>query len=534
MRSISNKLLISLILILSLAFALHSTDRGPGIDSVNVRKDFFYNEKNWEKYINKEVIKTVGDKKVCITAQAKNNLIAISFIPLKGATAQSASTYGRIDYIFTTSKKLLEVKVYFIENGGSYLQFSQKSDKRFDVKLFGEYYRKSMPYYFEFESLKFLPLSAILSVLKQNKIDDELLIKSNDSMLKSRFIESVVFPVPESIDSEHFKMYVLDQIKDKRELDFVTGSYIHIDYENRYVLDKKLSLADRERLKKILLSSSYMGRFNEDGARNRFGEFVFIETEKPQDSNFGFNCSGFVKEVADNYIRLFDPSFKWLSIKDLKAKRLEERSKTSYTRFEYSHDPYFGYDWVKNIVDQVNERCNFKAIRAKELNNDSYASYFEKKGYYMFELENILYRDQQFDSNSFYILVFNRQRKVSPYIPEFYHIAVVVPYFNNKKFVIRTFESGVETSYSSMIKNHLPDAITYSTFVDSILDNIQSEADKEFIKKSYVYSNRRYRLKRDGVSGADAIRIMRIMTKIDFITNKVQIFKVPVPFTKFM
>lgn len=532
MRSILNKLL--LIIILLQAFRLVSTERRLGVDTVNARKEFFYNENNWEKYINKEVIKQVDNKKICITAQVKGNLLAISFAPIIEGSSQALSNYGRIDYIFTKSKKLLEVKVYFIENRGSYLLFNTKRKNSFDIKLFGDYYRKNLPYYFEFESLKYLPLNSILSVLKLNKIDDELLITKSDALLKYRFIEKVVFPLPEEIDSEHFEKYILTSIKDKKDLNFIKESYIHVDYEHKYVLDSKLSLAARERLKKLLLSSTYMGNFNDDGARNRFGEFVYIDSELPQESNIGFNCSGFVKEVADNYIRLYNPAFKWLPLKDLKKKRLDERNKTSYARFEYSHDPYFGYDWVNNIVDQVNEKCGFNAIRAKELNNDRYAAYFEKSGYYMYELENILYRDQQFDANTFYIIVFNRQRKVSPYIPEFYHISVLVPYFNNKKFVIRTFESGVETGYSSMIKNHLPDVITYNNFVNNILERIPNEADKEFVKNHYRFSNRRYRLKQECLTDADAIRIMRIFTKIEFITNKVQIFKVPIPFSRFM
>jgi hypothetical protein len=302
-------------------------------------------------------------------------------------------TTSRITYLFNYSKELLEVKFYYQNKNNSFAYFNRYSPNKFDVYLFGKPVRLGLPYHFGIDSLKYLSVASIYALFDINKISDETLITKNDKEIKDSFINKIILP------------------------------------------STKLNYRD-------------------DGAINEFGEYVFILSEQQQTGEKGVNCSGFVKDVIDNYIRLKIKSFKWLSIGDLKKKREEERSKIPYTFFEEKNDPFFGLEWATNLADKINEYYDYKYIKAEFLNNDNYAKYFESSGYYVSDLKEILFRDQKNDSKYFYILIFNKLKDTTPVMPVFYHMAIVVPYFENNHFYIRVFESTKETDYENISKYH--------------------------------------------------------------------------------
>ena len=150
----------------------------------------------------------------------------------------------------------------------------------------------------------------------------------------------------------------------------------------------------------------------------------------------GFNCSGFAKDIIDNYIRLINPDFRYLKISDLKINRENERENIAFQYHDLDYNPFFGLDWSKNLADKLNQTCNYNVIRVEEYNKDKYLIYQRYRGYDVSSLKEILFRDQQKDSTNFYLLIFNRLRTQKPVIPEYYHIAFVVPYFKDKLFYL--------------------------------------------------------------------------------------------------
>lgn len=494
------------------------------IDSVNIRKLFFYNENNWDKFVNtirtydnntvgficirnipEEIEKTTfenilknlndNDKLFLSNFYEENNKIykILEFIRTEDIKKidsifkslnfneydylmyfytigknDKQNFYARLFYQFNHKKEFIKCRFYFQESSNSYLLFSKNKPNRFNVILDGKKYREDLFYYFDFESLKYLSRDSFLYLIRENKIDSEILVDKDDIGIKNKLIEKIIIP-------------------------------------------------------------SLNPNYNDDGAINEFGEYIFIKTEELQKGDKkGVNCSGFLKDVADNYIRLRNPHFKWMKISDLKRRRIEERINETYQRYEEQYDPFFGLDWTKNIIDNINSYYNYNIIKCEELKNDKYAVYLENRGYYFDELKEILLRDQKKDSNYFYVIVFNKLRDTKPMIPTFYHIAILVPYFNNNKFDIRVFESGEETSLNKMVSRMIPYSFTISKFEKEVLNRLEKKSDRDFMLYAFNKGKNTYYLRND-LTYNEIIRTRNILSQLDFNKEKVIIFKIPIP-----
>jgi hypothetical protein len=365
---------------------LFSQDTVNNYDSVNVRKAFFLYEKDWEKYIKNKRIILDEKNQIAFGCKLENGIYNMYFF-----VSKNNNFFGTFQYRFNSYKELLEVAVFFQNDKSSVLKFSNKKPSTYDIYLFGKLYRKNLPYYFSFDSLKIISLYKILSLLEDVNIDQEILISKDDSIIKEKFINKVIKP---------------------------SISFKYVD----------------------------------DGARNEFGEFVYIKNENEQKSNEqGFNCSGFAKDVVDNYIRSINPEFRYLNITDLKKSREQERDNVAFRYKDLDYNPFFGLEWGKNLADKINQECNYNIIKSEEYDKDQYLSYQRYRGYDVNNLKEILFRDQQKDSTNFYILIFNRLRSQKPIVPEYYHIAIVVPSFKNKQFNLQVFESSEETSFNRIM-----------------------------------------------------------------------------------
>lgn len=363
------------------------------LDTVNIRKAFFLYEQNWNKFVNKIHKKIDGDNKVGFICKIENGCYELLFYIANDGWDDFYSC-GRMSYMFNKDKELLKVKVYFQKNNNSYLYFDRDNPNKLDIYLFGKLYMQDIPYYYTFEALKILPINTILKPLSLHRYDNEVIIDKSDKSLKLKFIDTIITPS------------------------------LGFDFVN-------------------------------DGARNKFGKFVFIENGEPQSGpERGFNCSGFVKDVADNYIRLFEKNFTYLEMNTLKERRLDERHNFSYKDFEYEYDPFFGFDWALNTMDQINTHCGYNIIKAEEINDDTFFNYQQYYGYKITELKELLFRDQKKDSTYFYIVTFNKLRTKPPILNRFYHLAIIVPYFHDHHFYLRVFESGEETNFGNLLKNH--------------------------------------------------------------------------------
>jgi len=364
-----------------------------------IKNSYFLNDKNFYELRDDIDLKTKIEIKTMLEKDGFTNfdyyMIFYQIDPLfknSNNILTETHSYGRITYLFNYKKEMMEVKVYFHKNSNSYLYFNSKNPTKFDVYLFDRVFQRDLFYYFPFESLKFLSIESIISLLYDNRIEKQTIIDFDDSILKEDLINKIIAPITDK-------------------------NYPYVD----------------------------------DGGRDRLGNFVYINNgEMQQGINVGFNCSGFVKEVFDNYIRLKDKKFQWMDINELKKSRDFERIISNYTKYYELYDSFFGLDWSKNIIDKINDYYEYKYIKARPVDNDKFALYNPIRGYKFSELRDIIFRDQKDDNNYFYILVFSELRQGAPVIPLFSHIAITVPYFKDKHFNMRVFESGTETSYSSL------------------------------------------------------------------------------------
>lgn len=350
---------------------------------------------NREKNNLKNILQKIGfkDFDYFLIFYKKDTLLEKRY-PNNDENFSSTFTFGKMSYLLDYKKNLREVKVYFQDNNNSYIYFDSDYDRRFDVYLFGKPYKKGLTHTLKFDSLKIIDLDAILAVIEENDIERETLVNKDDKKIKEEFIDEIITPA---------------------------------------------------------LGFAYV----KDGARNHIGEFVYISNGKLQsEKKIGFNCSGFVKEIADNYIRYKKPDFKRLSIEELSIKLSGQREETTYAFYEEKYDPYFGLDWTKNIIEKINEYSGFIEEKAILYTEDEYAPVFENGEYNFKDIKEIIFRDQQKDSNYFYIVVFNKFKVTPPSLPSFYHISIIVPYFEKRHFYLRVFESGVETAFPNLIKKH--------------------------------------------------------------------------------
>jgi hypothetical protein len=217
-------------------------------------------------------------------------------------------------------------------------------------------------------------------------------------------------------------------------------------------------------------------RFADDGAIDENGNYVFIETLRPQNSaSAGLNCSGFAKWLIDGMLRPVTGNR--LTIPPLKAP-FGERGSSFTANWEERRDPYFGLDWIRNLAAEANKTLrspSYGAIEEFEVRSDnfslvlvnenrtfvahSYPGFLEEAGYGVEGLHPLLYTlaiDKPF---SFYLAAVNTEigapvtpenLRGAPRLRQYFHVAALVPYFDEYgAFRIVVFESAAETSFSA-------------------------------------------------------------------------------------
>jgi len=222
-------------------------------------------------------------------------------------------------------------------------------------------------------------------------------------------------------------------------------------------------------------------QFNDDGAINENGDYVFIETLQRQNpSTAGLNCSGFAKWLIDGILR--PVTGKRLSIPPLKAPFGERGS--SFTANWESRDPYFGLDWIRNLAAEANgvlrsssysrldefevRADNFSSVLVSENRTfvtHSYPGFLPEAGYGIEGLHPLLYTLAVDNPFNFYLAAVNTESGAEvtpqnvrglPRLRTYFHVAVLVPYFDEYGiFRIAVFESAVENSFTAF-RNRYP------------------------------------------------------------------------------
>ena len=187
----------------------------------------------------------------------------------------------------------------------------------------------------------------------------------------------------------------------------------------------------------------------DDGALDANGRWVYIETLKLQEGK-GFNCSGFVKWVADSIF--YGITGKYMSIENLKNKFLEERGNRWSDHHEDDRDPYFGLDWTRNIAAKIQtaRRCEISGYEDNDVRSVPWSDWTEDVGFPIDDLKLVLYYLSVTEPDYIYLASINTSYGTEPVLRQHVHTAVMFPYLDDdgrfRDVVMeRNFESDSES-----------------------------------------------------------------------------------------
>jgi hypothetical protein len=214
--------------------------------------------------------------------------------------------------------------------------------------------------------------------------------------------------------------------------------------------------------------------FLDDGAIDENGRYVFINTLMAQGGQGGLNCSGFAKWVVDGIIR--PVTGERLPIAPLKAP-FGNRGSDSIELWEASRDPFFGLDWCRNLASKaaaILRSPSYAALEEIEVRNWpfsqlihkqeegnlslTYSGHIRNAGFGFEGLHPLLYTLAIDEPGHIYLAAVNNEigapvthdnPRGLPRLRQYYHVAVLVPYFNERgTFQVVVFESAAETSFA--------------------------------------------------------------------------------------
>jgi hypothetical protein len=206
-------------------------------------------------------------------------------------------------------------------------------------------------------------------------------------------------------------------------------------------------------------------RYEDDGAIDQDGEYVYINDLRPMGGAAGLNCSGFSKWVVDGMLRPFTGTR--LDIAELKQPAGERG--TSYTAaYERARDPFFGLDWVRNLSAAAGrvfksdafaalEECEvrkapFSALITRTGRSSAerfYPGFLPEAGFGVEGLGALLYTLAIDEPGYLYLGAVNNDMGPRPRMRQYFHVAVFAPYFDESGvFRIALFESAAETSFN--------------------------------------------------------------------------------------
>jgi len=309
------------------------------------------------------------------------------------------------------------IRIFLRSDQYAYIQFRPlNTDKcQMDVELYGSYIVRSLPLGVSFDRLYTMPLNDILKLAGDK------------------------FP------RKYFDINLQDYRDNRRLVAQIRGNI------------KELKFAD-------------------DGAIDENGNYVFIETLKPQKpASAGLNCSGFVKWLIDGILRPVTGTR--LSITPLKAP-FGERGSSFTELWEERRDPYFGLDWIRNLASEANGTLrtpSYRALKEFEVRSDNfslvlvnenrtfvtnnYPGFLEEAGYGIEGIHPLLYTLAVDQPYSFYLAAVNTEiaapvtrtnLRGTPQLRQYFHVAALFPYFDEYGvFRIVVFESAAETSFTA-------------------------------------------------------------------------------------
>jgi hypothetical protein len=190
-----------------------------------------------------------------------------------------------------------------------------------------------------------------------------------------------------------------------------------------------------------------------DGAMDKNGGMVFINSLQPQGEKAGFNCSGFVKWIAD---AMYGPAAgEYLDIAELKTRHLRARGSFISRRYEEERDPFFGLDWSRNIalaferLEPGKKNADIESCDVREL---SYWKYIEDIGFPSADIPSILYYLALREPGNIYIASVNREFSGNPVLRQHTHVAFLLPSIDkNGRFSCSIMDTTVESTMERLV-----------------------------------------------------------------------------------
>lgn len=386
-------------------------------DDVSLRislKDFWFTEAADRVLNQKAFIHTLpGGGRIQVRAEAGNDEF---MIVLARERNNSYPGWAQGSWILTRRKddgSPSRIRVFLRSDPYTYVQFRPFTEDRsfMDVVLYDAYVVRSVPLPYALERLMVVPLEEVLSTAG------------------NKFPRHYFDPQPEM-------------------------------YRDLWVFMSRL----RDRLPEL--------HFRDDGAIDAEGRYVYINTLQSQGETPGLNCSGFAKWVVDGILRPF--TGERLPIPPLKEP-FGERGSSLTAIYEDLRDPFFGLDWTRNLASQVGTTLRssifgkleeievqdrpFALLIQRNRNGTSirsYPSFLLNAGFSFEGIHPLLYTLAIDEPGTIYLASINNERDPKPRIRQHFHVAVLVPYFNEYgNFQVAVFESAEETSFYNF-KNRYP------------------------------------------------------------------------------
>lgn len=212
----------------------------------------------------------------------------------------------------------------------------------------------------------------------------------------------------------------------------------------------------------------------DDGAQNRFGDYVYIETEERQHDSVGMNCSGFVKWIADgvysSYRGKVDSFGPYMDLETLKEEPDSSEMANPWNEKYSDRDPLFGLDWIRNIAVKLYEKkTGVKAgFEDFDVKDTPFFHYRENVGYNLDELLAVLYLQAVKHPGSFYLGAINTEFGTAPVLRQYRHVAAFFPWFTKDgNFHVSVMDTGTE-KFPVTLERQFPGGFIHLVRIDGV------------------------------------------------------------------
>ena len=224
-----------------------------------------------------------------------------------------------------------------------------------------------------------------------------------------------------------------------------------------YLTAQESNALQKENKKKFIseMENEICGyEFAEDGILDENGNFVYIKNYQPQSGRIrGLNCSGFTKLAADYIYKKLRADENGIIIEKLKNRYTELRKDTTAEAYEYSHDPFFAQDWIRNIAHIINNTTDKKGD-FWDIGEIKGFKFDERWGFQAEDIEKIgLYLDQKYPYSVFFFAVAKVLDKETG-IKQFAHSGMIAFDRQNDKLKISFFESNIVNTLPRFLYNN--------------------------------------------------------------------------------